>query len=783
MRRLALIVGALALAAAVVAGVLLVRAHRRPQEPSRIPLPPPPTAAAPAPDSADFVGAQACASCHAGEYAAWRASTHGRAGAMPPSPDLVFGRFDGGPIRFRDAVVHPRRAGSRYSFTVTRPGEPDVVLEVAGVVGGGHLAGGGAQGFVTRWLDGTLRVLPFAVTRRDSTWFCDTAPRLPQGAWQPITPALQLEDCGDWPPRRVLGANERLENCQQCHGSRIRLAFDSAGRRWDTRVGSLSIDCESCHGPARRHVELMGSPGAARGAGSGPRAADIGLPRLGTLDKATSVRTCLRCHASKEAVRPGYLPGRSLEAYYSLALPLLGDAGSAPDGRTTRFAHQQGLLRSDCYLDGSLTCVGCHDPHTQRHRTIAGVPLARRDDDGQCLACHARQGAGPGALSAHTHHPASSSGSRCVACHMPYRQERGVGDRVRYARADHTISIPRPADDAAAGVGSACRGCHADRGEAQLQAQAERWWGTLPSRPPLVRALARVAALKNARTAARALLDPAARDTLSVFAGVAAFLERFVTPDAGLPRAADRRLRRLAASADPDVQAIALATLHYAAGGDDDTRRFLVATLRGLGPRDLLVRRRWAIILGYLGDAARAAAPRRDPATARAAYERALELLPTDSRLLVGLALTLGDQGQWRDALGVYGAAFRADPGNPLVWRNLGDTFEALGNLEQTQMSYESDTIRDPFDAAGHVNLGRIMLRGGHAAQAAREYEKALAIDPGLVGAYVGLARAEVLRRRYPEAAQALRRGLAFAPGDTAARALLQQLERAAPGH
>ncbi len=774
MKRRWLAAGARALAAAVVvAGVLLVRAHRRPHEPSHIPLPPPPALASPAePAFDDFVGADACAGCHAREFAAWRGSTHGRAGALPPTADVVFGRFDGAdgpPIRFADAVVYPRRTGQSYRFTVTRPGEPDVVLAVAGVVGGGHMAGGGTQGFVTRWPDGTLRFLPFEVARRDSAWFCNTAPRLPKGWWQPINPGMRLEDCGDWPPDRVLGTSARFENCEQCHGSQILLAFDSTGRRWQTRVRSLSIDCESCHGPGRRHVALMRASPDARGA-------DVGLPALQTLDRTASVRTCLRCHALKDVVRPGYLSGRSLEAYYSLALPLLGGSWSAPDGRTTQFGYQQGHLSSDCYLNGSLTCVDCHDPHSQRYRTIAGVPLAGRDDDRQCLDCHPSKGAEPGALTAHTHHAATSAGSRCVACHMPYRQERIVGEAIRYARSDHTISIPRPAYDSAVGVGSACRGCHADRGETRLQAQVDTLWGTLKPKLPLVDALAAVDGLKSGAEAARRLLDPDARGDMAVFAGEAAFLERFVAHDAGLPGEADRRLRRLAAAPDPDVQAIALATLHFAAGGDENTRRFLVAALRGLGGRDLLVRRRWAIVLGYLGDAARA---RGDPIAALVAYDRALELLPRDPELLIASALALGDQGQWRDALGRYARALRADPGNPLVWRNMGVTFEALGNLEQTQMAYESDTIRDPVDPLGHFDLGNVMLRLGHPALAAREYEKAVAIAPGLAGAHFNLARADVMLQRYPQALKALRRGLAFEPGDTAARALLQQLEAA----
>src|SRR2546426_7702971 len=50
----------------------------------RVSFPPPrPVARAVEPHFADFLGAEACASCHPGQYAAWRRSTHGRAGGRP----------------------------------------------------------------------------------------------------------------------------------------------------------------------------------------------------------------------------------------------------------------------------------------------------------------------------------------------------------------------------------------------------------------------------------------------------------------------------------------------------------------------------------------------------------------------------------------------------------------------------------------------------------------------------------------------------------------------------
>src|SRR5690606_36015804 len=95
----------------------------------------------------------------------------------------------------------------------------------------------------------------FELARREDVWFCNTGTRL-DGGWLPITRDMRLADCGDWPPVRVQGQVDRRANCQQCHGSGIEVAPE-AGRPAATHIRSWAVDCESCHGPARRHVALM----------------------------------------------------------------------------------------------------------------------------------------------------------------------------------------------------------------------------------------------------------------------------------------------------------------------------------------------------------------------------------------------------------------------------------------------------------------------------------------------------------------------------------------------
>jgi len=119
------------------------------------------------------------------------------------------------------------------------------------------------------------------------------------------------------------------------------------------------------------------------------KAVDIGMEPLATLSKDRSLSVCFQCHATKDAIREEpYLPGEPLEAYFSLKLPVLSDSFTV-DGRVHNFGYQSTHLFSDCYLDGSMTCVDCHDPHSQGYRDVFGKPLVGKFDNGQCTSCHA----------------------------------------------------------------------------------------------------------------------------------------------------------------------------------------------------------------------------------------------------------------------------------------------------------------------------------------------------------------------------------------------------------
>ena len=769
-----------AVVAALAAGTWLVRRAPNADGGSRVELPPPKDSATPhGPLASDFAGSDRCASCHATQYSAWRGSTHGTAGGLPGSVKVI-APFNGAPIRFRDAVVIPS-AGRGHVFTVRQDGRPERPFTVDAVVGGGHMVGGGTQSFVSRFSDGTWRLLPFDWSRQTAAWFCNTESRLNKG-WVPITADMRLADCGDWPPQRVLGDEPRFANCQQCHGSQIDIRFDSATKKWATNVASLAINCESCHGPAKRHVDLMTaaarSGSAAQASSQSRDAHDIGLRSLATLNKDQSLGVCFQCHALKSQLVKHYQPGASLTTYYALRLAQLGDAALLPDGRTRTFAYQEGHLSSACYVKGGMTCTSCHDPHSQGYRDVFGTPLASRFDDRQCTSCHASKATNP---TQHTKHAAASEGSHCTSCHMPYQQEQEIGHAIRYARSDHTISIPRPAFDSSQGLTSACKACHADRSVAALDAQVRTWYGTIAPHDPAVDGLAHAVEATSREGAARLLLVADSRHTSAVLAGLARFVEAQLGPDmSSLEPSVESQLRKLAAHQDLDVRATALAAIHFARGNDRDTHRFLVAALDSLGPNsDAAVRARWVLVLGFLADNL---ASHGDAAGAATTYSKAIEIAPRDPTLHLHLGLAQAQAGRTADAIASYQRSLALDPQQPLALVNLGIAHESSGDAVGAEQAYRRAIAVDPNEPLAYFNLGNVYLRRGDFAGAIPQYERATSLNPSLSNGYFYLADAYARTGAVQRALDAVRRGLEFDPqnanGRLAEEKLSQVLER-----
>ncbi len=645
-----------------------------------------PLLAGAAPRFEDFVGAEACARCHQKQFDLWKSSTHGRAGGLPGEVPLI-ARFDGQPLRFKDGIVIPTNspAGDPI-FRISMDGTPPFDIAVDAVVGGGHMVGGGTQSFFNRHPDGTIRFLPFDFIRKENTWFVQRRADL---KWVPFTGDLSLKnDLANWPPHRALGTMSDRSNCQNCHGSQIAAAWDDTTSRFTTRFQSLGINCVSCHGPARRHIEIVSQPGF-------EQRADIGMTPLATLTKDASVKLCLQCHATKEALREDpFLPGASLEDYFSLKLPLLGQNPYHVDGRIRSFSYQGNHLFSDCYRNGSMTCVDCHDPHAQGYRDVAFRPLAGRFDNGQCTGCHASKAIEP---ERHSHHKVGSTGSSCVACHMPYLQHPGVGEQLKFARSDHSIPIPRAAFDQTLGIENACQKCHADRDLAWQERHTRDWWGTLKPHPAAIANQLRAADEKDSAIAAALLLQPDTGHAIAETAALSTWLQRFLRPGMSNDTRVVGPLRQFARSADEDQRALGLMALHAGFAQHESVLDFLSSEERPPAGFTDAIRLRWSVAADTL---ASQHAARGDLKTAVHFLERSLEAHPNNHVALSHLAQTQLQAGEPEKAIDALRKAIQAQPTKATLHFQLAQTLARLGRAAEALPSVEAGLRLNPEDTA-----------------------------------------------------------------------------------
>jgi tetratricopeptide (TPR) repeat protein len=111
-----------------------------------------------------------------------------------------------------------------------------------------------------------------------------------------------------------------------------------------------------------------------------------------------------------------------------------------------------------------------------------------------------------------------------------------------------------------------------------------------------------------------------------------------------------------------------------------------------------------------------------DPAKAREAYRRALELEPAHARAHINLGRLLHEAGRPDAAQTHYRLALAARPGDPTAAFNLGVALEDLGQAEEALRAYRLAVDSDPRCADAHYNLARLYEDRGRKADALRHY-------------------------------------------------------------
>jgi len=652
------------------------------------------TPAAPA-DSPAVVGSAACRGCHEKFYGLWAGSWHGLA-MRPYSDDFAAANLT---AETTDVV-----AGQASYRTEIGPGE-GWVRERSGSVEKRYrivdaLGGKDVVYLLTEFDRGRLQTLPVAYDVRKREWF-DMA-----GSGAPHAPAAGARPL-DWTDWRFTFNTA----CRGCHVSQISNDYDPVADSYRTAWVEPGINCETCHGPGEAHVL------ACRAAPVGKPPEDLHIVRIKRdFSHEQTNALCGACHAKATPITAGFTPGDRFSDHFELAA--YENLDFTPDGRDLGENYTYtSWSRSPCVASGELDCVHCHTS-SGRYK-FADAAYA----NDACLPCHSATVAD---AAGHSHHPAGTPGSQCVACHMPTT----VFARMR--RSDHSMLPPVPAASAVYGSPNACTNCHADHDAAWADAAVREWYGR-DYQAPLLAEAALIAAARRGDWSRLAdmltyLSSPTANEVTK--ASLLRLLQSCpdqrkwaTTVEAAKSPSPLVRAAAVEALAAPPNQA-AIEALVVAAA--DDSR---------------LVRVRAAGALAGLPADALRLTPEQARAVKTATDEQfaSLSVNPDLSTSQYNLGNDDLSRGDLPHAVAAFEAASRLDPSSapPLV--NAALAYSRLGRNDKAEAALAAALKLDPDNAAANFNMGLLQAELGDAAAAERRLRAALRADPAMAEAAYNL--------------------------------------------
>ena len=651
---------------------------------------------------ATYVGASACAECHAVESTAWRGSQHALA-MQEANAESVLGDFNDAQFTYAGLTSRFFKRDDGFYARTEGPDGKLADYRIKYTFGVSPL-----QQYLVEFPDGRLQALPIA-------W--DSRP-VEQGGqhWFHLYPDEQIthDDELHW----TRASQNWNFMCADCHSTGVQKNYDLLTDRFRTHWAEINVACEACHGPASRHLAWA----EAKQAGKPWNEDDNkGLTvRLGerrdvawTVDPTTGnpvrskprlsereIEVCAQCHARRSQIADGYVPGKPFLDFYRPALldPPLYYADGQQRGEVYKWGS---FLQSRMYAKG-VTCSDCHDPHSGK---------LRAQGNAVCAGCHL-----PAKYDTaeHHHHPPGSAGAACTACHMPTTTYM-----VNDPRHDHSLRVPRPDQSVKFGTPNPCTGCHAEHDAGWAAAQIKTWYGHDPQGYQHYAAAfsdaavgARNAGAELRTIAADATQPPIARATAlaDLDPGNRASIE---TLTAGLRDAnALMRFGSLQALAQASVELRASLAAPLLSDPVRIVRSEAVSVLEPV-PADRL-------------DAAQHAA--FDRASAEYVETQTYNADRVESR--VNLGTFYANQGDVARAEKEIRSAIALDPHFVPAYVNLADLYRAMGRDADGERSLRAGIDKVPEDASLHHALGLALVRLQRLDEALGELKRATELEP-----------------------------------------------------
>jgi nitrate/TMAO reductase-like tetraheme cytochrome c subunit len=349
-------------------------------------------------DYSAFAGSASCSSCHKNIYDAHINTAHFSTSAIASDKNIK-GSFDAGKNTFvynnGGMVAMEKRATGFYQVAyIDNIEKKSQRFDM--VIGSGTKG----QSFAC-WANDKLFQLPI-------TYFTSA------GQWS-NSPGY---------PNKIAFNRPISSRCLECHSTyaEIKSEPNIEPESFNRSKMILGVDCERCHGPARKHVEYQTRNPA------DTMARFIINPAQ--FSRRQSLDLCALCHGGRMQKST---PSFSFTAGNNLADYFITDTIAGETDNIDVHGNQYGLLKaSKCFRrTKTLTCITCHNTHVNEKGNTAVFSQ-------RCISCH--NNTQPDAVLCRK---ASTMGAAinkdCITCHMPQQPSMAIAVMLQGS------AIPAPA--------------------------------------------------------------------------------------------------------------------------------------------------------------------------------------------------------------------------------------------------------------------------------------------------------------------------------------------------
>jgi tetratricopeptide (TPR) repeat protein len=637
-----------------------------------------------------YAGSTSCRECHERFYQLWSTSKHGL--AMQPYT-LGFAAIQ--LTEHQGEVVIGKekyRADIVEGVMIETGPKGTKKYKIEHVLGGKNV-----YYFLTPLKKGRLQTLPIAYDVNKKEWF-DTA-----ASGMRHFPGGERGGTVNWKEYPYTFNTA----CYSCHVSQLSTNYDLKTDTYRTTWTEPGINCETCHGSATEHNKI------AKATPKGQPLPELRIIRTKTMTKAQRNDLCSSCHAKASPLTLEYKPEERFYDHFDLFT--LEDPDFYADGRDLGENYTlTSWSMSPCAKSGGIDCMHCHTS-SGRYR------FKREKFNNACMPCHEAKVSNP---TEHTHHAATSEGSKCISCHMP------MTAFARMNRSDHSMLPPAPAATIAYKSPNACNICHKDK-DAEWADKLVRQWRSRDYQAPVLKraGLIEAARKRDWRSLPEMLayINDPKRD--EVFA---TSLIRLIPPSQ------DQKVldTLLAAAKDPSplVRGAAVQAL-----GLIPTTESLQSLVEATGDEYRLVRVRAAAGIAAFPKMNAPPAYQKQLKKANDEYLASITARPDQWTSHYNMGNYQLNRGEAKKAVASYQTALKLDPQALLPMVNISMAYAQMGETDKAERSLQKALKQAPDNAAANFNMGLLKAEKNDPKAAEKYLKKAFKADPQMAQAAYNL--------------------------------------------